>query len=724
MSVNLSLNFKESFKTALAMVIAIGIAFAMDWQRPYWAGFAVAFCSLATIGQSLEKAALRMGGTLVAVVVALVVVALFGQERWGFIIFLSLYGAVCSYLMSGSANAYFWYVCWFVVVVVSVDSGANPVNAFQTTMLRLQETGLGILVYSLVAVFIWPQHTGPRLVTAAVDLIVAQRRLLQACLTTIDGRGDPGELAHLAAEERKGKAGFDQLLQAARVDTGEIRELRPQWRSFQQQLARFSLILTLWRESFTELQKLDVQSVLPNLAEFGAELDARLEQVGRMLAGDRPGRQPLPVTLPVNEETMNKLSSVNAAAVAASCTRLLDLERSTRQQFDTLSEISGFAAKSAPLPEARGQSRGVFVPDPDRMMAVVRLVLTIWLGFLAAVYVGDLPGGFTLLTMTASIGMVVANAPQLRISVLYRPVFWGIALATTLYVFVMPALSGYLALGTMIFAVTFAICYLAAAPPPALGRTVGLAVFLILCGFANHQSYNFLSITTTSLVLIGVFFIMNLTWYFPFDLRPERVFLRQLRRFFRSSDYLISTLQGSHEPTGWWTRRLRAFHRQEVALLPAKLAGWAPLIDPKMVASASPREIQELVGFVQSMSIQLQQIMEQRRSPDLEIADSTLPPEFDLWQRGIQAGLSRLANEQDLATVSRELQIKFEDLGRELTAGIGSAFEQHREEFDQQKLETYYRLLDACRGTAVALLNCSRIMAGIDWARWRQERFA
>ena len=78
---NLSLNFKESFKTALAMVIAIGIAFAMDWQRPYWAGFAVAFCSLATIGQSLEKAALRMGGTLVAVVVALVVVALFGQVR-------------------------------------------------------------------------------------------------------------------------------------------------------------------------------------------------------------------------------------------------------------------------------------------------------------------------------------------------------------------------------------------------------------------------------------------------------------------------------------------------------------------------------------------------------------------------------------------------------------------------------------------------------------------
>jgi len=722
--VKLSLNFKESLKTALAMVIALGIALAMDWQRPYWAGYAVAFCSLATIGQSLEKAALRMGGTVVAVAVALVVIALFGQERWGFIFFLSFYGAVCSYLMSGSANAYFWNVCWFVVVVVSVDGGANSVNSFQTSMLRLQETGLGILVYSLVAIFIWPQHTGPRLMAAAIDLIALQRRLLQACLATMDGQGDPAELAHLAADERKVKAGFDQLLQAARVDTSDIRELRPQWRNFQQQLARFSLSLTLWRESFTELQKLDAQRLLPNLAEFVAELDARLEQIGHLLAGNRPERQPLPVTLPFNEETLDTLSPLNAAAVAASRSNLLDIEHLTRDQFDTLSDIRGFGPKPAPIPEVRGESQDLFVPDPDRCMAVVRLVLMVWLGFLAAVYISDLPGGFTVLIMTASLGIIVANTPQLRISVIYLPALWGVALATVLYVFVMPMLAGYLSLGTMIFAVTFAICYLAAAPPPALGRTVALAMFLTLCGFANHQSYNFLSITTTALVLVGTFFIMNLTWYFPFNLLPERVFLRQLRRFFRSCDYLTSTLQGNGQPTRWWARRQRAFHSQEVALLPAKLAGWAPLIDPKVVAGASPQDIQALIAFVQSMSIQLRQILEQRSSHDPEISKWKLPPEFGLWQRGIQAGLSRLADEQDLAAVSRELQRELEDTGNELTEEVGSAFEQHREQFDQQKLEAYYRLLDACRGTAVALLNCTRIMAGIDWARWRQERFA
>ena len=66
----LSFRTRESIKTALAMTIAYGIALWMDWDNPKWAGFAVAMISLATIGQSLNKATLRMAGTLVGMVVA------------------------------------------------------------------------------------------------------------------------------------------------------------------------------------------------------------------------------------------------------------------------------------------------------------------------------------------------------------------------------------------------------------------------------------------------------------------------------------------------------------------------------------------------------------------------------------------------------------------------------------------------------------------------------
>jgi uncharacterized membrane protein YccC len=53
----------------------------MDWDKPYWAGFAVAFCSLSTVGESLNKGLLRLAGTLLGSLAALTLIALFPQER-------------------------------------------------------------------------------------------------------------------------------------------------------------------------------------------------------------------------------------------------------------------------------------------------------------------------------------------------------------------------------------------------------------------------------------------------------------------------------------------------------------------------------------------------------------------------------------------------------------------------------------------------------------------
>jgi len=141
---------REPFKTALAIVISYGIALAMDWDNPYWAAFAVAFISLSTAGQSFNKGAMRMFGTLVGIVAALSLIALFPQQRWSFILATSVYVGICTYLMTGPKKQYFWNVSGFVCVLLCMSAGPDPVNAFDTAILRAQETGLGILVYSLV----------------------------------------------------------------------------------------------------------------------------------------------------------------------------------------------------------------------------------------------------------------------------------------------------------------------------------------------------------------------------------------------------------------------------------------------------------------------------------------------------------------------------------------------------------------------------------------------
>ncbi len=49
-NIELSRKAKESIKTALAMAVAIAISLYMNWDKPMWAGFAVAFVSMNSIG--------------------------------------------------------------------------------------------------------------------------------------------------------------------------------------------------------------------------------------------------------------------------------------------------------------------------------------------------------------------------------------------------------------------------------------------------------------------------------------------------------------------------------------------------------------------------------------------------------------------------------------------------------------------------------------------------
>ena len=166
----LSTKSKESIKTALAMTIAYGIALSLDWDKPMWAGFAVAMVSLSTSGQSLNKAALRMVGTLLAVVVSLSLIALFVQDRWLFIVFIIAWVGLCTYRMSGPRHQYLWHVAGFATVIICLDAGADPVNAFDTAVLRTQETGLGILVYGLISVLLWPSNSRADFDAAVVRL--------------------------------------------------------------------------------------------------------------------------------------------------------------------------------------------------------------------------------------------------------------------------------------------------------------------------------------------------------------------------------------------------------------------------------------------------------------------------------------------------------------------------------------------------------------------------
>ncbi|MGD8960532.1 MAG: FUSC family protein, partial [Desulfobacteraceae bacterium] len=428
----LSRKAKESIKTALAMTIAYGISLSMGWDKPLWAGFAVAFVSLASVGQSLNKAAMRMVGTLLGMVVALTLIALFPQDRWAFISTISIYTAFCAYMMSGSRNAYFWHVSAFVCVIICMDGGGDAANAFQIAMLRTQQTGLGILVYSMVAIFLWPASSYDAFKAATGELAATQRQYFRAGLRLVGQPSGADEILELSARQVQQKARLDQLLAAAETDSYAVQELSGQWRSYQQQVATLMKTLECWRESFAEVQSLDMRQLLPAIDHFGDELDRRLAQVADMLAGQPPESLPQPAPLPLEGAALSRLSHFERASVIVTRNRMVRLEELTRSLFAVVADITGSGPAGEATKVPRVSSSPLFL-DLDRLGSIVRYLVIFWSAWLANIYIPGLPGGSTLVIQATALGIVAANTPQLAVSKLIAPVFGGLLCGAVWY---------------------------------------------------------------------------------------------------------------------------------------------------------------------------------------------------------------------------------------------------------------------------------------------------
>ena len=708
---------KEAIKTALAMTIGYGIALSLGWDKPMWVGFAVAFVSLATVGQSLNKAALRMIGTLAAVVVAFVIIGLFAQDRWLFILFFSLWIALCTYMMGGAKDQYFWHVAGFACGIICMDGGANSENAFQIAVLRAQQTGLGILVYGLVSALLWPNSSGKEFAASVSELIPTQRKLYQAILDLMLEEEDNTKAKALLVRLFQQKTRFGQLLDAAEADTYEVWELRRQWRAFQLQVEKLASSTAHWLDGVAEGNSLDYGRLLPGLKHFGNEIDQRMGIIEGMLKGQVADGKVTAVKLELNNDEVRGLTAFQKAELAVRRGQLRQIEDLSRSLFESVRDLQGLG-QSSTTPQTPAVSQRGFMPDLDRLTSSVRVMATVWLAFLAIVYVEGWPGGQGFLAMATPIGMALAGTPQVSVRNLLAPAAVGVSIAGLAYIFIMPLLSSFIGLGLLIFAITFFVCYRYSEPKQGLGRAFGLAMFVAIASISNEQSYSFLAVANTALMLPLVFMIIAITAYIPFSPRPERIFLRLMGRFFRSCHYLLPS--NDKNTTG----RMAAFHARELASLPQKMAGLIPQINPKVLPGTSPAQLQAIVASLQSLAVRMQGLAEANRYTQSMRLPKELRPGISDWQTAAQNTLSNLSGDptsgnKDVfqSRLNRIMAVLEQHIQLELDKGA-------KDKISEQDGEKIYRLLGAYRGVSDALITYAGSTMCVEWAPWREEHFA
>jgi uncharacterized membrane protein YccC len=725
----LSRKAKEAIKTGLAFALVYGIALQSGWLNPYWAGFAVVFISLQTAGESIHKGLNRMIGTIPAAFAAIVILALAAQNRWIFMLLASAWVFFTTYMSLRSRNnTYLWTVAGFVCLVLVSTGASTSEGLFEHVVFRVVETAMGITVYTLVSVFLWPVTNAGEIKKACKGLMAAQSSICR------DGRermkamtaasATPEKWPELHQQELEQLSRLAQVLVAEGSESYEVRELRPLWDRFHSLSAALMESLDRWHTSMAELTQMDVNTVLPAIPALFDELDCRFEEIQRLLEGGLATHKPSSVKLSVNQTAARGLSHFEKAAVAVTRTELEAIETLTTALLDCALDLAGQATdRSTPLPlPAPAVVRPVIklpVVDLDCLRAAAYAAVVLCIGFCVWVYV-DPPGHMGWFYMLGIFALTTVGMLQVPVIKFVKPLTIAFVLCICVYVFIMPQLSTYFELGLLLFTCIFISRYFLSG----LAQTMASLAIINAVPIENQQTYDFAMLANKGIFLIMLFLFLFMLSYMMGAPRPEKKVLSLLRRFFRSTEFLMSSVV--REPGSKASALAQwkiAFYRYEMKSLPGKIVVWSKAIDQDKFSSNKPDQVQSLVTTLQGLVYRIEYLLEIRESYQGEALTREIKQSLHDWREDIESLLVEWSTNPGSESAT--------DLEQRLAAGL-SVLEQHidaiieqpgRKTLSAEDGENFYRLLGAYRGVSEAAVAYAGNAATIDWADWNEEKF-
>lgn len=552
-----------AFLSALSITVSFGLAFWWNLDKPFWAGFSALVVSLSTLGQSIQKGLLRMVGTVAGAAAGLVLYFFWGQQRWPMLIMLCLYTLLMVFLLLRSRqSSYFFYTSAIVTILIVVQSrgGSAP---FTVAVDRMQETLLGILVYTVLALVLWPRSSldvlkaGVFRMTAGYgELLTAQRAAL-ADETRIVELG----LYHDAQDAVKRTEG---LLPAARLENYEVRHNLPEWNSFLQ-LSRN--LITLQQDFMLRMERLpraDRERFFPHLE---ADLDALAGQYAALGAWRPAGENGTDGT---DQKTGNSPSGPDDAtprrdlelradetAVGAADPLTGSTVRALRDNFSRQSRLAVALGESLRFllegKNTRAERRADGGADRDEpapewfTLAQIRQVgnaaVLYWLAVLVWIFLYP-PGstGTAFVEMSLMVGLVGFLAGRIDPVQVMVAFALGVVVAAVLYLLVMPLMTGFTQLGPLMFAVTFVASWLFYLPAQGLMRTGVILPWFALSGLTNVHAFDVSLFLNGALTLMLCAGLIALVFYLTQGGHPARLFLNRQRRFLRAAVVLVRLL--------------------------------------------------------------------------------------------------------------------------------------------------------------------------------------
>jgi len=713
---------KESFKIALAMVITYGISLAMDWDKTFWAALSVIFCSLATAGESINASIDRIAGTAVAAILALLLVSVFPQDRWLFLLSLSAIIAVCSYHMTGgSLRKSVWFNAGFnlpIIAILGESGGLIGPTSFDMAILRVQQTALGAIVYSLVAVLVWPRRGDEDFVNTVRGICRSQHQLFSGYIHLLFGKAAVGDMQEPISKVAAQLPTLGSKLEGAAYDSPDVRLMAGAWVSHLRNVRALHMAFDRWGSGFEELKGLDLRRYMPGWDNFIAGVETCFQGVDRLLSGQPALHDRKVLELPLDEQALGELSHFQRAAVVSCRDRVLAIGSLAASLFDSAGRIRSGEPRAEDEDGPRERPEPWTI-DLDRLSTTIRQTTALWLVFLAVIYVEAVPIVVAIVALTNAFSMVLGQLPHAPATMMYKPVIQGGLFGGAFYMFIMPHLSGFWQFGSFLFVAIFAVAYIFSDPRAALTRGMWMTMLVLIMGADNQQVFSFL--VFANWFIVGVLFVtfMAIAWRFPISFRPEDRLHAQFRRYWQSAAFLLKKLAvagGSDRLYRWQ----RAFHGHQLAALPPRLKVWASVLSPAALADADRKHLEALLRSMQLFSHRMRDLQEVHHDAMQLERIGQLRSRGDNLRTSLARSMEQLAQDPAAFSSSRcrdQLDQAEDALQRLVEELLGDA------ELTREEGQRVYRLLGSYRGLQGAFRGVVVELEHIDWPRLREARF-
>lgn len=559
-----ALQWVTACKASLSAVIAIGLAMAFNWDKPYWAGISTMIVTLPYIGATLEKAIMRIFGTIFGGFFAYLITFAFVQDQAAYILLFASVLIFTGYFGSGTWYPYAFLLGGITTVIICVMSLNDPTNIWYIAYYRVSEISLGILVALAVNAIILPQSAGKALVAKiGGDIKDCEQLLKYGCNTylseeksALDPQALEDKLAGAIGELRP------LILQAGK-DSQLVAHHKTEFDDIITRIENLLISLAVMRRAAeARFPKDFIKEVEPELSAFTDALVNRLEAIGEAFRNSKvPQKSDLAAAAEAVDQKLEVIrrEEINFNYSIEDTTHLYTMLANFNDIRKALDELADVAEHTYAARNIQARSKDTVTFKNDAWIDKRRLAhgIKVAIACITAIYAWlwlQWPGGVQAVITTSIVIQMSISASNSKSLLRLGGCLFGASIGAFAMIFVEPFVSSYLAFSIPLFLCILPFAYVNFGKPAyAYAGFQAFLAFTLMTAVSNEQSVSLLSGVDRFMgILLGVVIaavIQRLIW----PVIPERELRKDFAHFFEQAgeflrSYTPTRINGQEAP--------------------------------------------------------------------------------------------------------------------------------------------------------------------------------